>query len=54
LVRVDGQQRDRDQPRGRPDGFVQGELLVKFNHTFGQAQRGAVLSNKRFGRIPAI
>ena len=51
LARVDGQQRDKDQSRGRPDDFVQGELLVKFNRTLNHQQREALLSGKRFGVI---
>src|SRR6476620_1728547 len=51
LARVEGQQRDRDQSRGRPDDFVQGELLVTFNRGLNAPQREALLSTRRFGRI---
>jgi subtilisin family serine protease len=52
LARVDGQQRDKDQPRGRAeDNFVQGELLVKFSSALSPSQREAVLSTKKFARL---
>jgi len=51
LARVEGQQRDKDQPRGRGDEFVQGELLVKFSSALSPSQREAVLSTKKFARL---
>ncbi|HEX5069468.1 MAG TPA: Ig-like domain-containing protein [Vicinamibacterales bacterium] len=52
LTRVEGQQRDRDQPRGRSkDEFVEGELLVKFSSALSSSQRESILSTRRFARL---